>query len=260
MAFPAIIYGRYGDEKVASSAAQNDLRLGQRMILPDGREFSYAKAGGTALAVGVVCNMAAPTAADLMLNSKASGSVGATTVAVTFGATAGVAVNELKDGYLMSFKGGTAGYMYKIKSNNSAAAAETSTVILYEYDSLKAPIAAATTYVFVNRSPYDGVNVRPASTGQTGIFAGVTANSVAINYYFWIQRRGPCAVLASETVGLVGDPCCCSTADAGGVTRRLIDADTTTIKDWAIGRFMVAPAQSTDYAMVYVNFDTENRG
>ncbi len=260
MSYPTIIYGRYGDEKKSSSAQEASLNLGQRMILPDGREFAYAKAGGTALAVGVVCQMPAPTAADLMLNSKASGAVGATTVAVTFGATAGVAANELKDGYLMAFKGGTAGYMYKIKSNGSAAAAETASVVLYEYDALKAPMAAATTYVMPNRAMFNGITVRPASTLQLGIPAGVTANSVAISYYFWIQRKGPCVLLASETVGLVGEPFCCSTADAGGVTRRLIDADTTTIKDWSLGRFMVAPAQSTDYAMVYVNFDMPNRG
>ncbi len=255
MAFPKIIYGRYGDEKKTSSAAPNSLELGTRMVLPDGREFALAYAGGTALSRGVVCTAPAVSAADLLLNTTGSAAVGATTVYITFGATAGVAVNELKDGYLMSFKGGTAGYMYKIKQNTVAAASETSTVTLYESDELKAPMAAGTTYVFPMVNPFNGVIVRPASTQQTGVFAGVTANSVAINRYFWIQRKGPVQILASETVGLVGELACCSTADAGGVTRRLIDADTTTIKDWAIGRFMVAPAQSTDYATVCLELE-----
>ncbi|KKL16382.1 hypothetical protein LCGC14_2496170, partial [marine sediment metagenome] len=42
MAFPNVIYGRYGDEKVAQSTKIGGLPLGQEMVLPDGREFRHS--------------------------------------------------------------------------------------------------------------------------------------------------------------------------------------------------------------------------
>ena len=44
MSFPNVIYGDYGDEKVAQSTKIGSLPLGQLMILPDGRAFRHTRA------------------------------------------------------------------------------------------------------------------------------------------------------------------------------------------------------------------------
>ena len=52
MSYPNVIYGDYGDEKVAQSTKIGNLPLGQLMVLPDGRKFRHAQASATALVAG----------------------------------------------------------------------------------------------------------------------------------------------------------------------------------------------------------------
>ncbi len=253
--FPNIIYGKYGDEKVKYSEAKFD--LGQRMVLPDGRQFAFALANTAAtIAIGLLCSQKAVSSSGHVVSVTGSGSTGATTVNVTLSATGAVTKDQFKDGYVLAYKGGTAGYMYKIKANNSGAVSTTVKFTLYDQDVLKAPVAAATTSVMIRENEFKHVLARAAGSSVVGIPAGVAANSVAAGEYFWIQRRGPCSILAAGTVGLVGEPATCATTVAGGVQRYVIAANTATAcGEWEIGRFLVAPAQTTDYAAVYLELD-----
>ncbi len=252
--FPNIIYGKYGDEKDAGTIQVYD--LGQRMILPDGRLFAYARANTAAtIAIGAICSQKAVSSSGHVVSITGGGTTGNATVNVTLSATGAVTKDQFKDGYVLSYKGGTAGYMYKVKANNSGAVSTTVQFTLYDYDPLVAPIAAATTSVMLRENEFKEVLVRAAGTAVTGIPAGVAANSVAAGSYFWIQRRGPVAIVAAGTVGLVGEPATSATTTFG-VQRYLIAANTATNPcEWEIGRFMVAPAQSTDYAMVCLELE-----
>ncbi len=253
--FPNIIYGKYGDEKDTDTVKRYD--LGQRMILPDGRIFAYALCNTAAtIAVGLLCVEKAVSSSGHVVSITGSGSTGAAVVNVTLAGTGAFTKDQFADGYILAFKGGTAGYMYKIKSNNSGAVSTTVQFTLYEQDVLKAPIAAATTYVMLRENEFKHVLARAAGSATVGIPLGVAANSIAAGEYFWLQRRGPRGVLSANTAGLVGEPAGAGTAVAGGMSKYKIAANTATNPcEWEIGRFMVAPAQSTDFAAVYLELE-----
>ena len=61
MSFPNVLYGEHGFEKSVTTSKKN--RFGTRLILPDGREFSYSLAG-EAITAGKVTMSATEPAAD----------------------------------------------------------------------------------------------------------------------------------------------------------------------------------------------------
>ncbi len=251
--FPTVVQLKYGEEKESHSAKV--FELGTRGTLPDGREFAFAHCSSTAaLNIGQMCVQKALGHTAQVVSWTGSAAVGATTVIVTTSATGAVTANQYQDGYLWVFSDNGQGYTHKVKANNSAAVSSTCTFTLYPYDPVKVLIKAASSKIGLRENEFADVLTRGAATEQVGLLAGVPANSVAADQYFWVQRKGPVAVFASDTVGLMGEPAACGSAEAG-LTRYLIDADTTTIGHWEVARFMAAPAASADYVLVYLELD-----
>ena len=132
MEYPNVIYGDYGDEKVAQSTKIGDLPLGQLMVLPDGRKFRHAKAGGTALSAGIIVGASAGSAghgnlAGTFLKASATTTRNLKGDRVVYLATSRAAFtkDQFADGYL-NVQGPAAssyiGHVYKIEANDSAAA------------------------------------------------------------------------------------------------------------------------------------------
>jgi hypothetical protein len=143
MAYPVIIQGRYGDEKVTSSTKKN--RIGARMVLPDGSEFVYAYAG-EAITAGKV-TMQAQTASDHIkdLAVAAAVSAGATQLTVTNGGSTaitasssytgtGTAVGTYEDGYLFVNDVDGEGQAWSIKNHSAASTSATLTINLFDTD------------------------------------------------------------------------------------------------------------------------------
>jgi hypothetical protein len=231
MGFPAVHWGSFGEEKTASSTKINGFPLGIKMVMPDGREFVHARAGGTALVAGKLYQAATSviSLADTMYAKSlvcSTTAVGATTVTITTGGTTAVTLNAFADGFLATAGtvGTGIGLNYKIKSNNSAASGSTSCAItLYETDAIKVALEGGTTKVGVIENKYNGVELSVASTvGAPNL--GVAACSAAASSYVWLQTKGEASVFVGGTVLLQRSPCVCSTAVAGAVVPIVVAA------------------------------------
>lgn len=253
MAYPNIIWGEYGDEKVTSSTRINNLELGTRMYFKDGREFVYAKASATAMIAGNLYQQDvgiqgsdAAYKKDLVIPT--SSAVGATTVYFTAGATTGVTVDQFKDGYYFINDVNGEGITYKVAGCSSAAAGSTVTVYLAKNDAVKVAIAAGSSQAGIRENPYFSCTINTADTVGVGTLAGIAPVAVTASYYCWLQTRGACAALTDGTV-IVGVPVTPSGALAGAVAVHSAATSMTAKEGSNIGWCMNVAA-STEYSLI----------
>ena len=261
MSFPSVVYGSYGDEKTAQSTKINNLPLGTRMVLPDGREFVHAKASATALIAGDMYQqnsmavVAGTSDAGILTNMAVatSAAIGATTVVITMAATAHFSKDLLAGGYLFTNDATGEGHCYKIKGNTAAASLGSCTITLEPNDAIKVALAAGTSEVAVRQLPFDNVTITTADTVGVGALAGVAPVAVTASYYCWLQRKGPAAVLTDGTV-IVGVPCVVSPALAGAIAPFSTSAADTAGVRAAKGidtvGYVMNVSASTEYSLV----------
>lgn len=232
MAFPAVHWGSFGDEKVTSTAKINGFPLGIKMAFPDGREFVHARLGGTAAVAGKLYGAAtgAYTVADTLyyaLVPTSTIAAGVTSLIVTVGGTASAVTKDyFAEGHLAvaSSAGTGIGYNYKIKTNNSAAAGATCTIGLYETDPIQVALAGGTTKVSITENRYAACELTPASTVGVPI-NGVACNSAAASSYVWLQTKGVASVFTGTAL-VERQPCRASGTTAGAVTIIAVAATT----------------------------------
>jgi len=260
--FPSIIFGRYGDEKVAQSTTFGP-PLGARMILPDGREFVHVLAG-TVLSIGVpvVGKLLAGLAGSTVnLAVPTDRAIGATILTITMpaGTTVASVVDQYAGGYLSVSDSTGAGYVYKIKSSGTAAAASTATFTLEPSDPLKVALANGSSTVSLRENGFYKVLDRGAGTGTVNIPAGVPQIAVSAGFYCWLQRRGEATLLSAGTIVETGRPFACATTVAGFQAWDPIlaagSAGAGTVLSpvgEAWGHCMLAPSASTKYFTGYL--------
>ncbi len=223
MSYPNIQYLKPGDEKKTTTQKNEGMKLGGKGILPDGREFRYCRASATALVAGKLYQQAGGLLAGdadyaAILAVAAAAASGQCTVTVTLGATTACGtVNLFADGYMAvaSSAGSGNGYVYAIKSCNTAAAGSTLTLTLEPTDPLKVALVAGTNTVGLRENPYAALTLTTADTIGLGKLAGVTPAAIAASKYGWIQTKGAVMCLGDGTL-IVGEPVCVSNV-AGAV-------------------------------------------
>lgn len=247
--FPNIIFGRYGDEKVAQSTkiAQE---LGQLMVLPDGKVFVHALANTAAVlsrGVPVVQKAVAGTSVNVVAGADAA--IGATTVVLTMPDTTLCTIaDQYAGGYLVVNDATGEGYTYKIKTSGTAAGASTATFTLEPTDPIVVALVSGTSECTIRENPYFHVLNRAAGTGSVGMPAGVPPTAVSAGFYCWLQRKGTAALLAGGTLAVRGRPFACCTVEASFQAWNPIPADTTlapVAEAW--GYTEVAAAATTEY-------------
>ncbi len=260
MSFPSTIYGEYGDEKVSGLTKVH--ALGQKMELPDGRIFRYARASATAVVAGQLYHGKAGeanTAQIISLAVAGTNAVGDRDVVVTMAGSA-LAANVFDDGYLFTASsiGTGIGHTYKIQSASSCAAGSTTTVTLEGNDELKVALNSSTT-VGLRKNQYDELLVNTADTVGTNTLAGVSAASAAASAYCWVQRRGPATVYTAAEVPIVGQPVIAATTLAGAVAGLsvILPANTGTTgaatlpgKSLQVVGECMSVAASTEYSLI----------
>lgn len=251
--FPNTIYGDYGDEKVQSSTRIGSLALGTRMVLPDGRMYAHAKAGGTTLSRGLL-TQSSDTVDNHDTNQavQAAAPVGSQSIVVTLG-DAELLVNYYADGYCVMNDGDdNEGQIYKLAEHALAAASGTPTLNFEGGDTLHTAVLATTTEVGLRRNEFDALNLWEAATVE-GQIAGIPTREITANYYFWVQRRGAAGykVKTSATLGL-------SLVAATGADGSLItwagSAAATTFEVEPVGYCMTVQSDG-DYGLVYLTLD-----
>lgn len=219
------------DQHIWEESSTQKHPLGTLRDLGDGRVFTYAQAGAVALVAGTVNQMAVQVANHLNLDATAAsaaagGRVGDTSLTVTLGATAATA-NQYAEGFIYHNKNGVLSQTYKIRSNPAADASATCKFELY--DPIRVIVADADEFTPM-KHPQDGVIIMP--TAETRVPTGVAPIAVTVDYYFWNQVKGPCAVLADGTL-VLGQHVRVSDGTAGAVEN--LDRDGTAEDEPAIG-------------------------
>ena len=191
MAFPQTITGKYGWEKVTTSAQKQ--KLGTRMQIAD-REFVYAQAG-EAITVGKLVMGAAGTAAHQVDLAVSASSAEATTVTLSGSLT--VALNQYKDGWLIFNDVEEEGHIYRVKSNTKVASATGCVLTLDEEDGLVTAITTSQ-QVGLYESPYKEVEAHDANDVDHAPL-GWTCVDMADTYYGWICVKGFTSALVDGT-------------------------------------------------------------
>jgi len=259
MSYPNVIYGDFGDEKVAQSTKIGNLPLGQLMILPDGRKFRHAQIGAASIRAGQVVSSEAGLAGDGCIASsglKASATVthnavGDTNVYVATSLTA-FTKDQFAEGTVNVIGPAASTYIgqvYKIKGNDAAASVGVggaAKITLYETDPLKVAWAPTSTLVSVRKSAFKSV-VANAGSGPIAPPVGVIPTAASINFYCWAQRGGEASCLQAATVCVDGKGVIASSVEAGSVTVALSAAAAASISDLnhILGYAMEGQAAST---------------
>lgn len=218
--------------------------LGTERVLSDGRKFVYAKAGGSNIDSGSVCQSSAPIAAHKNQLVKAAAAVGDKKVVMAIGATP-LSLNQYAEGYLHVNAGPGMSRSYKIKGHAAYSANATNVEILL-YDPIGSPLAANSSYVTLTAHPYSGLIVMPTAPTSTPV--GVAPVYVYADHYFWLQTQGPVAVLTDGTL-IVGRRCATSNTVAGAV-EHYNPAEVNTLGT-IVGRVLQVNATGT-YSLVYL--------
>lgn len=185
-------------QKLYSSSATQLHELGARRTTSDGRTFRYVKAGASALVVGNVIQASAQLTNHQQMTPSAA-AIGATSISVTPGATAGAA-DLYAGGWAIIDTTPGLGYAYPVQSH---LAISSSTAFTINLDP-NFPIEVALTTdsrVSLQANPYKNVIQSPVTT-LTGAVVGVAIYPIAASEYGWIQTAGPGAVLVAGTPGV----------------------------------------------------------
>jgi hypothetical protein len=208
MAFPTTIYDSAQRAK-ETYAAQNNIPLGTRLVVPDGRVFHYAQAGATALnpfklvkaaAVGPWSTMSA-SGAQFQVQRVTSYVAGATQIKWSYGATGAAVADYFKDGYLVVQSTDTAEAQMARLGSHAALASATllnSNNIINIPEGLDLDLNTETDcWPRLIPNPYKYLVICGDLESDVGgnLLMGVPIVYVAAKYYFWCQTWGPCLVL-----------------------------------------------------------------
>ena len=196
MSFPQTIMGKWGWEQVTTTAKKH--KLGTRMQIAD-TEYIYASSGEAVVAGQLMEANALIDTDDDDLVVATTGSVGGTTVGITFGAA--VTLNEYADGLLFSNKDASTalGWRYRIKSH--PAGTTNVTVTIDHEDGFVTEVLAGTAIAGTFKSFYEGV--LQSNTTPLGPAIGVTVSDIASASYGWLQVKGPgiCLIQGTPAAG-----------------------------------------------------------
>jgi len=161
-------------------------------------EYRYALSGGTLIAGQLHESSAIEAAEDDDLVVATTGSVGGTTIGITFGGA--VTENEYADGFLISNVDASAalGWRYRIKSH--PAGTTNVTVTIDHEDGFVTEWLAGTAIAGAFKSPWNGIVV--SATTAVGPAVGVTVCDIANGSYGWVQTKGPALCQVQGTIGI----------------------------------------------------------
>ena len=208
MAYPQTLMGKYGWEKVTTTAQKQ--KLGTRMQIFD-REFVYCQAG-EAITAGKLVMGAARTAGHQVDLAVSAASAGSTTVTLSGSLT--VTKDQYKDGWIIFNDVEEEGHMYRIKSNTAVSSATGCVITLDEEDGLVVAITTSQ-QVGLYESPYKEVEAHDANDVDHAPL-GWTCVDIADESYGWLCVKGFTTALGDGTPA-AGGPLIASNGVDGAV-------------------------------------------
>ncbi len=179
--------------------------LGTRMRKSDGREYVYAKAGGTIGGnLGAHCHDIQHVGHVIVNTAAASGD---TTIKITVGAGDGqsangnIAAQELAGGFIHIFVDGSGAdgkcFTRGIISNTATTGGGTMTVVVD--DPIPCALVASTAYAEAIASPYRNIQQTNAS-GKSVV--GIPTCYATSGQFLWLQVKGPGWVSPQAALGV----------------------------------------------------------
>ena len=194
MSFPQTIMGKFGWEKVTTSAQKH--KLGTRMQIAD-REFVYVQAGED-ITAGLLVDGMAGTAAHQVDLAVSAASAGATTVTLSGSLT--ITKDQYKDGWLIFNDVEEEGHMYRIKSNTAVSSATGCVLTLDEEDGLATAITTSQ-QVGIYENAHKEVEIHDHDDIDNAPL-GWACVDIADTYYGWICDKGFTTALIDGTPGI----------------------------------------------------------
>lgn len=183
----------------SSTVKDSRFDVGDRVVLPDGREFRYAKSGGACYAGrGVEVRASYVQTID---NIAVAAAVGATQITVDGGTHDALEEDELRNGFVCIFGDGNNDIQFRGIIGNDAAEANADFTIYLDGPLVKAVTTSTNCEVY--RSPWSDVRLG-SSIGYAK--AGIAAVEVtAADVYFWVQTAGCCWIAPQSGLGAGDD-------------------------------------------------------
>uniref|UniRef100_A0A6M3LLU8 Uncharacterized protein n=1 Tax=viral metagenome TaxID=1070528 RepID=A0A6M3LLU8_9ZZZZ len=212
MSYDNVLWGSEGQQY--SMTVDKKHPFGTIMKFIDGREFVYARAGGTTdLTAGALQQQAVVVTTDIKdLAVPSAEVVGATSVGVTM--QTALTANYYQEGTLFTNTGTGVGYQYKIKSHAAESTGTGEATFVLEEGSALRVAWDTTTKVGLRKHPCDGVVIAP--TTETGALVGVAVRAITKAYYCWLQTKGTAVILTNSTV-VVGEGVTRGVTTAGSI-------------------------------------------
>lgn len=223
--------------------------LGDTVVLPDSREFRYARSGSACSnAYGVHFTDSGHQAYTSLGISMA---VGDKEMTIPAGTHAAVTKDELRGGYVLIFQGGADLYTTVRGIIGNDAADANVAYKIYLDAAVTYAYAASTAAIEVYANPY--ASLRDGGTFQA--FAGLPAAYVSATLtYFWVQTKGICWPVAGPAVGV-------GSGTGNGQFSGFWAANGTIVRaDVALAGVTVPSANSAQYAGFVIAGDQENNG
>lgn len=160
--------------------------VGDRVVLPDGREYRYAKSSA-ACTTNVGCEFTS-TGYVSYTAFATNHAVGVDEITIPAATHAALTEDELRGGYVIIFDGAATSYIqFRGIIGNAAASANAAFKVQLD-GPLTDAIVSGTEAVEVYQNPYSALR---AATVNTYPKAGVPATNVsAASTYFWVQTKG----------------------------------------------------------------------
>ncbi|MCX7429362.1 MAG: hypothetical protein NTW96_27530 [Planctomycetia bacterium] len=174
--------------------------LGDRIVLPDGREFRYAKSSAACLS-GQGCEFTG-TGYVAITAFTVPAAVAAILVSVPAATHAALTADALRGGYAVIYDGTTNNVQFRGIIGNTAADANAAFTLFLDGPLTEAVTTSSKIEVFEN--PFGAVRT---GTSVELAKAGVPAVKItAADTYFWVQVKGPCwiapqALLTGKQIG-----------------------------------------------------------
>lgn len=180
-----------------STVKNPNYNIGDRVALPDGRVFRYAKST-EALNNDLLCAFYEDEVQTYdEIDASSNAAVGDKSITIDDGTHTALTEDELRGGYVIIYHTGGGGYtQFRGIIGNDAADAN-AIFTIYLDAPLDTAVTAGTTGVEVFYNPYAKLCLK---NGVAGSAAGKPAKQVtAANQYFWVQTWGPCWLAPNAT-------------------------------------------------------------
>jgi len=169
--------------------------VGDRVVLPDGRVFRYAKVSSAS--TGVAYHGAGGSSTAVVYATvKASQVVGDKQVTVE---KAGITADLYRGGYVVIYGASDEAQTRYIIGNTASDSDDY--IILYLDAPLTAVATSGATYCEVFTNPYAAITHTPDNYGSV---IGLPAANAAASEYVWVQTWGPCVISGGEDLGSPG--------------------------------------------------------